>query len=179
VSPAVNQHVLTRATGLLLLMLVCFGTRSVFGQSVSGTIYGFVKDPQGASIGSAAVIARSVQTEAMVSTLSSAGEYYRLQNLIPSAHIIEINAPGFRTFISSPQTVSVSEPVRLNVALEIGTGAESITVMASSTRVNTVKEPDWNTLPANLPARVRQLLRRCLTKEPRNRLRDIGDARIA
>src|SRR5262245_16896165 len=42
-----------------------------------------------------------------------------------------------------------------------------------------MKEPDWNMLPANLPARVRGLLRRCLTKEPRNRLRDIGDARIA
>jgi eukaryotic-like serine/threonine-protein kinase len=42
-----------------------------------------------------------------------------------------------------------------------------------------MKEPDWNMLPANLPARVRGLLRRCLMKEPRNRLRDIGDARIA
>src|SRR5881628_3598616 len=42
-----------------------------------------------------------------------------------------------------------------------------------------MKEPDWNALPANTPARVRDLLRRCLIKEPRNRLRDIGDARIA
>src|SRR5436309_13145066 len=42
-----------------------------------------------------------------------------------------------------------------------------------------MKEPDWNTLPADSPARVRGLLHRCLTKEPRNRLRDIGEARIA
>jgi eukaryotic-like serine/threonine-protein kinase len=42
-----------------------------------------------------------------------------------------------------------------------------------------MKEPDWNRLPDNLPARVRELLRRCLIKEPRNRVRDIGDARIA
>src|SRR5262249_42749981 len=42
-----------------------------------------------------------------------------------------------------------------------------------------MKEPDWNMLPANLPARVLGLLRRCLIKEPRNRLRDIGEARIA
>src|SRR2546426_12758823 len=41
-----------------------------------------------------------------------------------------------------------------------------------------MKEPDWNTLPANTPARLRVLLRRCLTKEPSNRLRDIGDVRI-
>ena len=42
-----------------------------------------------------------------------------------------------------------------------------------------MKEPDWNVLPTNLPARLRWLLRRCLTKEPRNRLQAIGEARIA
>jgi serine/threonine protein kinase len=41
------------------------------------------------------------------------------------------------------------------------------------------KEPDWNALAARTPARMRDLLRRCLIKEPRNRVRDIGDARIA
>src|SRR5262245_39595322 len=42
-----------------------------------------------------------------------------------------------------------------------------------------MKDPDWIALPTNLPARVCDLLRRCLTKEPRSRLRDIGEARIA
>src|SRR5262249_34007754 len=41
-----------------------------------------------------------------------------------------------------------------------------------------MKEPDWSALPAKTPARMRDLLRRCLIKEPRNRVRDIGDARI-
>jgi serine/threonine-protein kinase len=40
------------------------------------------------------------------------------------------------------------------------------------------KEPDWAQLPADVPARVRDLIRRCLQKDPRARLRDIGDARI-
>ena len=39
-------------------------------------------------------------------------------------------------------------------------------------------EPDWNALPAGTPPAVRRLLRRCLEKDPRKRLRDIGDARI-
>jgi Tol biopolymer transport system component len=42
-----------------------------------------------------------------------------------------------------------------------------------------MKEPDWTALPANTRTGVLGLLRRCLTKEPRNRLRDIGEARIA
>ena len=39
-------------------------------------------------------------------------------------------------------------------------------------------EPEWNALPAATPERVRALLARCLEKDARRRLRDIGDARI-
>lgn len=40
-------------------------------------------------------------------------------------------------------------------------------------------EPDWSQLPSSTPAHVRVLLRRCLQKDPRQRLRDIGDARVS
>ncbi|MFN8589418.1 MAG: protein kinase [Candidatus Eisenbacteria bacterium] len=40
------------------------------------------------------------------------------------------------------------------------------------------RQPDWSALPARTPDRVRELLRRCLDKDARQRLRDIGDARI-
>jgi Tol biopolymer transport system component/predicted Ser/Thr protein kinase len=40
------------------------------------------------------------------------------------------------------------------------------------------REPDWNALPAATPEKIRELLRRCLEKDARKRLRDIGDARI-
>jgi Tol biopolymer transport system component len=39
-------------------------------------------------------------------------------------------------------------------------------------------EPDWQTLPESTPSQIRTLLQRCLEKDPRRRLRDIGDARI-
>jgi Tol biopolymer transport system component len=40
------------------------------------------------------------------------------------------------------------------------------------------REPEWTALPAATPAPIRRLLFRCLVKDPRRRLRDIGDARI-
>jgi serine/threonine-protein kinase len=40
-------------------------------------------------------------------------------------------------------------------------------------------EVELDALPAATPPRVRELLRRCLHKDPRQRLRDIGDARLA
>jgi eukaryotic-like serine/threonine-protein kinase len=42
----------------------------------------------------------------------------------------------------------------------------------------TSREPDWTALPAETPRRVRDLLRRCLAKDPDRRLHDIADARI-
>ena len=39
-------------------------------------------------------------------------------------------------------------------------------------------EPDWSTLPAATPTKVRDLLRRCLQKDKALRLRDAGDASI-
>jgi eukaryotic-like serine/threonine-protein kinase len=37
-------------------------------------------------------------------------------------------------------------------------------------------EPEWDALPADTPPHMRSLLKRCLEKDPRHRLRDIGDA---
>jgi Tol biopolymer transport system component len=39
--------------------------------------------------------------------------------------------------------------------------------------------PDWSALPGETPPALRRLLERCLEKDPRQRMRDIGDARIA
>jgi hypothetical protein len=40
------------------------------------------------------------------------------------------------------------------------------------------REPNWELLPAETPASIRRLLRRCLAKDPAERLRDIADARL-
>ncbi len=40
------------------------------------------------------------------------------------------------------------------------------------------KEPDWKALPESTPQGIQRLLRRCLEKDPHNRLHHIADARI-
>ena len=40
------------------------------------------------------------------------------------------------------------------------------------------RDPDWDALPPQTPASVNTLLRRCLEKDPKRRLRDVGDARL-
>ena len=40
------------------------------------------------------------------------------------------------------------------------------------------EQPDWQTLPASTPPHIVRLLRRCLEKDGRRRLKDIGDAAL-
>jgi eukaryotic-like serine/threonine-protein kinase len=67
------------------------------------------------------------------------------------------------------------------VALEMLTGR---LVFAADTMSDTVaavltREADLSALPADTPAFLRRLLKRCLERDPKLRLRDIGEARIA
>jgi eukaryotic-like serine/threonine-protein kinase len=39
-------------------------------------------------------------------------------------------------------------------------------------------DPDWSALPPVTPPRIRRLIERCVRKDPKQRLRDIGDARL-
>lgn len=40
-------------------------------------------------------------------------------------------------------------------------------------------EPDWNALPAETSPRISTLARRCLEKEPKQRVHDVADVRLA
>ncbi len=58
--------------------------------------------------------------------------------------------------------------------LQAFSGETTTDVLAAVVRA----EPEWNALPAKTPIAIQKLLRRCLIKEPKQRLRDIGEARI-
>jgi len=65
------------------------------------------------------------------------------------------------------------------VAYEMLTGSRLFTGETVSDTLAAVlrADPDWTALPSDTPAGLRRLLLRCLKKDPRARLRDIGDAR--
>jgi serine/threonine protein kinase len=64
------------------------------------------------------------------------------------------------------------------VVFEMLTGAAAFGGATVSDTVVAVleREPNWRALPASVPANLRRLIERCLQKDVRRRLRDIGDA---
>ena len=50
----------------------------------------------------------------------------------------------------------------------------------ADTLANVLKmEPAWERMPADVPARIRQVLRGCLQKDPKQRIHDVADVRLA
>ncbi len=66
------------------------------------------------------------------------------------------------------------------VLFELLTGRRAFAGETSSDSIAAVleRQPDWTRLPPSTPPAVRRLLHRCLEKDPKRRLRDIGDARL-
>jgi serine/threonine protein kinase len=66
------------------------------------------------------------------------------------------------------------------VLYEMLTGRAAFTGDTVSDTIATIldREPDWQALPTTTPTSARQLLKRCLEKDPKRRLHDIADARI-
>jgi Tol biopolymer transport system component len=67
------------------------------------------------------------------------------------------------------------------VVYEMLTGLEAFPGTTVSDRIAAIieRDPDWSALPSGTPPAVRDLLRSCLEKDPKRRLRDIGDVRRA
>jgi Tol biopolymer transport system component len=65
------------------------------------------------------------------------------------------------------------------VLYEMLTGQRAFAGATASDTMARVLEhdPDWTQVPQDTPPHVQRLLRRCLEKDPRRRMRDIGDAR--
>ncbi len=66
------------------------------------------------------------------------------------------------------------------VLYEMLTGKRTFTGQTTTDLVAAVvrAEPEWESLPGDTPATLGKLLRRCLTRERKQRLQAIGDARI-
>jgi serine/threonine protein kinase len=65
------------------------------------------------------------------------------------------------------------------VLYEMLTGRRAFRGDTASDTITAVleRDPDWSVLPESTPSTIRRLLQHCLERDPKRRLRDIGDAR--
>jgi hypothetical protein len=115
--------------GLLTLLLL---VAPVAAQDNSGTINGRVTDSTGAFIPGVTVSLTSPAIQGARSVVTDETGTYRFNLLPPGTYAVNYELPGFKTLIREGIIVQGSRTVTLNVALEVATVAETVTVTGES-----------------------------------------------
>jgi len=93
-------------------------------------------DSSEASLPKAEVIAVETATGTSTRTLSDSQGSYVLSNLNPGQYKLQVQAPGFRSFIQDGILLTVGQAASLNVTMVPGGTSESITVTSEASQVN-------------------------------------------
>ena len=127
-----------------VLLLGCMASWA--GQG--GTITGTVADPSGAVIPGVSVIISNPGTglKQVVSTNSEG--FFSSSELEPGSYQVEVHSSGFGPFFENGLTVSVGQVLALNVKLELGQQATTVTVSESNLHVETADTATGDTITA-------------------------------
>ena len=105
--------------------------------SVTGSISGLVKDPTGAVVVGAQVVAINNDTGVQnVAKTDSAG-FYSFPTLPPGPYHVEIQLTGFKVFRAKDLVIDVNSALRVDATLELGAVTQEVTVSASGVHVET------------------------------------------
>src|SRR5581483_950011 len=118
-------------------VVVCFFAWGVFAQSDRGTITGTVADPAGAVVAGAPIEIRNVETGVVSRAESSATGNYTLAQLPAGQYELTVTVPGFKKYVRQSVTVGVAQTFRVDVLLEVGSNAESVTVTEAAPLLKT------------------------------------------
>ncbi len=121
-------------------LIVLFGLLAVpaFAQRTSGAIRGTVTDSSGAVIPGATVTAKSEGTGFNRSTVTNTEGVYSFEELPVGTYSVEVALQGFKTAVQTGIPLNVADVLAVNVQLQPGALAETITVESSTTTVKTV-----------------------------------------
>ncbi|MGD9587499.1 MAG: carboxypeptidase regulatory-like domain-containing protein [Pyrinomonadaceae bacterium] len=108
-------------------------------QSTTGTIQGVVTDPNGAVVGGASVTARNMETGFERTVTSNSDGFFTAPLLPLGRYRVTTNASGFSPSVLENVPVTLGQTLSLNVALKIGTAAETVDVTVDGEVVDTAR----------------------------------------
>jgi len=149
------QHRALLITALLVSLLVCSSV--VSGQTLTGSISGFVHDPSQAVVSGASVVATNAETSfSKEATTSTSGEY-RILALPAGKYRVTVTASGFQASTVTDIDLKVNDQLRVDVNLQVGNLQQQVSVEANAVQVNTevttlgdvIESQKMNAMPLN------------------------------
>jgi hypothetical protein len=122
----------------LTCFCVCiFAVGTALAQTVRGTLSGTITDSSGAVIANASVQAKNEKTGDVSTVVSTSAGTYRFPELPLGTYDVSVSAPGFKSSVSTGILVQIQQITTLNVTLQPGAEAQTITVNANAPTLQT------------------------------------------
>ena len=136
----------TASAAALAVALLFSVTGLVRAQAGAASVYGDIKDQQGAGLPGATVTLTSAGTGASRTTTTNEIGGYRFVALTPGLYTLKIELAGFRTAVHDKLELAVDTATRQDAALALGNVSETIEVAARASIINTTDASLGNTM---------------------------------
>jgi hypothetical protein len=172
-----------------LLLFVVLLSRLVFpsdafAQTSNATLGGTVSDASGALIPGVTITATNTQTGIVATVITNEAGAYQFASLQTGTYTVNAELPGFQTQTRTGVALGVSQQVRLNFTLQVGTVAQSVEVsVAADTLIATTSSSVGSVLPEykvrDLPLTTRYVLELVETTAGTNGGRNFAGQRMS
>ncbi|MGH9942205.1 MAG: carboxypeptidase regulatory-like domain-containing protein [Pyrinomonadaceae bacterium] len=120
--------------GTFVLLICVTGAASA---QTTGSISGIVQDERGASIPSANVTARNVETNFTRTAQTNDEGRYSFVNMPVGAYEVAVEAPNFSKYLQTGITLALNQPAVVDVTMKAGGVTEVVTVTENAAVLNT------------------------------------------
>jgi hypothetical protein len=110
------------------VLICCYLTAPIFGQTFYGSIVGTVTDQSQAVVAGANVTLTNTGTAEVRTEQTDTNGNYQFVNLVPGVYRVDIDNPGFKHLTHDQVQVQVQAAVRVNAALEVGDVGQKVEV---------------------------------------------------
>ncbi|MEJ7615730.1 MAG: carboxypeptidase-like regulatory domain-containing protein [Pyrinomonadaceae bacterium] len=108
---------------------------STMAQTATSSVRGTLTDAQGAAVAGASITLTSTETNAVRTQTTNENGTFAFDLISPGAYRLEAEGSGFKKAVITDVRALVAKPTEVNVQLEIGTVAESVTVSSGTGEV--------------------------------------------
>jgi hypothetical protein len=122
---------------VLALVFVLAGSIAAFGQQITGSIVGTVKDPQGAVVNTATVKATNLDTGFSRSAPANGYGEYRIDYLPVGRYTVDASAAGFEHYVQQNVALDVDQELTVDITLSVGAQTQTVTVTEAPPLINT------------------------------------------
>jgi len=120
-----------------VLLAALASASALAAQETRATLLGIVKDPTGAVVPGAQVVITNTDTNTTARTTTGGSGYFESPLLMPGNYSLAAEASGFKKYVRTGIVLAVGARVNLEIVLEVGQAADTVTVSAEVPLIET------------------------------------------